>query len=116
MFLSFTLAMLTIIPGYRAAKKKELGVVIPTKYEGGSLPLNQHDKLETFVSKLPHTTRTLKDLLKAQIAITAPGPLLNLLEGLLNYILGTVSNEQLVALFTAPDSAKDVAVFASAAA
>jgi len=37
-------------PGY-AAKTKELGVMTPMKYEGGSLPLNQHDKLETFVSK-----------------------------------------------------------------
>src|SRR5260370_25763586 len=46
----FTLAFLSVSPGY-AAKTKELGVMTPMKYEGGSLQLNQHDKLETFVSK-----------------------------------------------------------------
>jgi hypothetical protein len=50
MFLSFTLALLSVSPGY-AAKQKEVGVMTPMKYEGGSLPLNQHDKLETFVNK-----------------------------------------------------------------
>jgi hypothetical protein len=52
MFLCFTLALLSVNPGYAAAaKQKEVGVMTPMKYEGGSLPLNQHDKLETFVSK-----------------------------------------------------------------
>jgi hypothetical protein len=50
MFLCFTVALLSVSPVY-AAKTKELGVMTPMKYEGGSLPLNQHDKLETFVSK-----------------------------------------------------------------
>src|SRR5260370_20593389 len=50
MFLCFTLALLSASPGY-AAKTRELGVMTPMKYEGGSLPLNQHDKLETFVNK-----------------------------------------------------------------
>jgi hypothetical protein len=80
------------------------------KYEGGSPPPNQHDKLETFVSKLPHTTKNLTDLLKAQIAITAQEPLLDLYIGLLNYRPGTVSNGELAALFTALDSANDAAV------
>ena len=31
------------------AKSKENGVPFPMKYEGGSLPLNQHDKLTTVV-------------------------------------------------------------------
>ena len=50
MLLCFTLTLLSVTPGY-AAKQKEVGVMTPMKYEGGSLPLNQHDKLETFVSK-----------------------------------------------------------------
>jgi len=50
MILCFTLALLSVSPGY-AAIPKELGVMTPMKYEGGSLPLNQHDKLETFVTK-----------------------------------------------------------------
>ncbi len=51
MLLCFTLALpLLISPGY-AAKAQEKGVMTPMKYEGGSLPLNQHDKLETWVNK-----------------------------------------------------------------
>ncbi len=50
MFLCFILALLSVSPGY-AAKRKEVGVMTPMKYEGGSLPLNQHEKLQTFVSK-----------------------------------------------------------------
>ena len=50
MFLCFTLFLHSISPGY-AAKTKEVGVLTPMKYEGGSLPLNQHDALKTFVSK-----------------------------------------------------------------
>jgi hypothetical protein len=43
------LTLLSVTPG--DAEQKELGVMTPMKYEGKSLPLNQHDKLETFVSK-----------------------------------------------------------------
>jgi hypothetical protein len=50
MFLCFTLTLISVTPGH-AAKQKEVGVMTPMKYEGGSLPLSQHDKLETFVSK-----------------------------------------------------------------
>src|SRR3954454_15990362 len=50
MLLCFTLTLLSATPGY-AGKQKEVGVMTPMKYEGGSLPLNQHDKLETFVGK-----------------------------------------------------------------
>ena len=50
MVLCFALAMVAVNPGY-AAKSKEIGVKTPMKYEGGSLALNQHDSLETFVSK-----------------------------------------------------------------
>ncbi len=51
MVLCFSLAILSVDPGYAAAKKKEAGVMTPMKYEGGSLPLDQHNKLETYVSK-----------------------------------------------------------------
>jgi hypothetical protein len=44
------LTAISVTPGY-AAKQKEVGVMTPMKYEGGSLPLNQHDKLETYVNK-----------------------------------------------------------------
>jgi len=50
MILCFTLTLVSVSPGY-AAKQKEAGVMTPMKYEGGSLSLNQHDKLDTFVSK-----------------------------------------------------------------
>src|SRR4051812_24674393 len=50
MTLCFTLALTSVNPGF-AAKPKEIGVMTPMKYEGGSLPLNQHDKLDTYVSK-----------------------------------------------------------------
>lgn len=49
MALCFTLSLLSVNPGY-AAKQKEVGFMTPMKYEGGSLPLNQHDKLETSVN------------------------------------------------------------------
>jgi len=46
--MSATLVATTLI----AAVPKEDGVVsFPMKYEGGSLPLNQHDKLNTMISK-----------------------------------------------------------------
>ena len=50
MFLCFTLTLLSVTPGY-AAKTREVGVMTPMKYEGGSLPLSPHDKLETWVNK-----------------------------------------------------------------
>jgi hypothetical protein len=50
MVLCFTLALLSVSPGFAAASK-EVGVMTPMKYEGGSLPLSQHDKLDTFVGK-----------------------------------------------------------------
>src|ERR1700730_15474561 len=34
-----------------ATPKKEIGVMIPMEYQGGSLPLSQHDRLNTFVNK-----------------------------------------------------------------
>ena len=34
-----------------ATSKKEAGVMTPMEYQGGSLPLSQNDKLDTFVSK-----------------------------------------------------------------
>src|ERR1700730_14030239 len=51
MVLCFTLSLLSVSPGFAAAQKKEVGVMTPMKYEGGSLPLSQHDKLNTFVGK-----------------------------------------------------------------
>lgn len=50
MILCFTTFMVSVEPVF-AAKTKELGVPFPMKYEGGSLPLDQHDKLTTYVSK-----------------------------------------------------------------
>jgi hypothetical protein len=50
MILCFTLSMLSVGPG-SAATTKEAGVPFPMKYEGGSLPLNQHDNLTSHVSK-----------------------------------------------------------------
>jgi len=47
----YTLTVVSVAPGFAAAKAKENGVMTPMKYEGGSLPLNLHDKLETYVSK-----------------------------------------------------------------
>jgi hypothetical protein len=48
--LCFSLAVLSVSSGYGAAVK-EAGVMTPMKYEGGSLPLDQHDKLKTYVGK-----------------------------------------------------------------
>src|SRR4051794_36772147 len=48
--LCFTLTMLSVSPAF-AAKPKEVGVAFPMKYEGGSLPLNQHSSLTTYVGK-----------------------------------------------------------------
>src|SRR5580704_5060007 len=50
MFLSFTLTVMSVSPGY-SATVREAGIMTPMKYEGGSLPLDQHDKLKTYVSK-----------------------------------------------------------------
>jgi hypothetical protein len=60
MILCLTLALLSVGPGFAAKTKEEAqnlreiqfnaGVMTPMKYEGGSLPLNQHDKLQTFVN------------------------------------------------------------------
>lgn len=50
MFLCFTLTLISVTHGY-VAKQKEVGVTTPLKDLGGSLPLNQHYKLEAFVSE-----------------------------------------------------------------
>jgi len=48
--LCMTVTLLSVEPGF-AAKSKEAGVMTPMKYEGGSLALNRHDALKTWVGK-----------------------------------------------------------------
>src|SRR6266496_2254091 len=48
--LCMTVTLLSVESGFAAATK-EAGVMTPMKYEGGSLPLNQHDGLKTWVAR-----------------------------------------------------------------